>query len=155
MDYICVTLYINNIILMDSFYKLTDEQSKIVFDWYYNFLKMKQTVEITPNLFINTENFFIERINETENPLNFEISKGNTSNILEYILDLDDFMFESIPNTKTNYEDSDSDSKLYTETENISLLIDAHIKKDKENITKLLNNINNNDNIVNYIRNNN
>jgi len=128
MEDIYTTLIIDDIINIESCYKVTVAKANQIFDWYQNFLETDEHIYISESIIISPKNFRIERHAE------------HSSNLLEFVPELMDGKI-----------DSDSDEQLFTETENSMKLMDAHINGDIKQVNMMLNSVNN-VNILNIIK---
>lgn len=144
METLKVSVTIDNTICFDSYYYVTSIQCTQIINWYQQFNTDGKSIQISESLKISPEDLIIEIIKD----IDLDLSSENTSNILEHIPDLSDIFENPFVNV-----DSDSDTELYTETEKCINLIDAHMKGDKTQVSKIIVNMPNS-NIVKTIKKN-
>lgn len=151
-----MTLYnITDTLCVNGYYKLNSEQKNILQEWYDDFKCSGMHIWISSDISITSNNFTISETSSKTFIDNMLSLHGNPCEILEHIDELND-MFKVKEKEVINNDDSDSDdSFLYTET--VTKLIKAHIDGSLNEVNEILtnNNFDNNDDIVNKIKNNN
>jgi hypothetical protein len=162
-DNVCVitTFNITDTLTTTGYYKMTNLEWSQVSEWNDDFNVYNKECPISSDIIITPDNFSIMLIDDFDffnNPI--IVKYGNPCEILEHIPELD-FLFNKthrnirISNTQ-NDSDSD-DSMLYTDTENVQDLINAHINQDSNKIKQLLddNSYDDTDDIIKKIKNEN
>ena len=156
MEYISVSLLINNTLSVTGYYYITLEQYNYINIWYTEF----RNSIIIEELIIDPMNFEIDHIKPNEYLTLFLSIYGNPFPILENIPELE-HVFADIKSKRNNDVDNLDeiyllneldDIELYTETENISKLIHAHVTGDIKAVHKLLPKMKTDDSIVSQIR---
>ena len=151
MNYILTTFRLTDTININGYYKLNEFQYEQVMSWYNNFT----TEYIDNNIVLTEDNFDIICVDYDENCEKFIEKYGNPCNILEHIDVLND-VFSKQSYTIINPDCNSDDSDLYTDTENVTILIDAHVNGRREEVETLLSNrdFDSNDDIIKKIKNN-
>jgi hypothetical protein len=132
--YILTTYNITDTIIVNGYYTFNDIQMQYVDDWFNDFT---ESYYIDDSITITPTNFTISEIEYDINCENFINKYGNPCNILEHIDDLSDVFDNTYERIRTLSVDTE-DSDLYTGTEDVSRLINAHLSGNHEEIQSLL-----------------
>lgn len=154
MNHILTTFYLSDTIVISGYYILDDDQHRIVKNWYYNWVNSFQNYIISDTIILTDNNFSIEDVDCDDKCEYFIRKYGNTCNILEHIEELES-VFDSNNNIKYDSVNAESDdSDLYTDTTNVSNLIEAHISGRHDEVQMLLSktHFDENDDIINKIK---
>lgn len=119
-------------ITVNGYYTLSNDNMNQVTDWFNNFT---ESYFISDIITLTNDNFNMVEVQYDVNVEKFIAKYGNPCNILEHIDDLSD-IFDSAGRERLLSIETD-DSDLYTGTEDVSRLINAHMKGD-ENAVKML-----------------
>ena len=129
MECLEAKLLVSQTLYLTGYYVISPEQCKQIFEWYNSFC---DTI-IVEDLVLDPCCFSIDKIESNVMLQTFLQEYGNPFPILESIVELD-HVFNTYVETK---EESD-DQFVYTETNNISNLIDAELRGDSDTVNHLL-----------------
>ena len=132
MECLEVKLLVSQTLHLVGYYVVSSEQCKQIYEWYNSFC---DTI-IIEELVIDPCCFSIDKINANTMLQSFLQEYGNPFPILESIAEL-----EYIFNTSTNSKSDSEDQYIYTETNNITKLIDAEMRGDSDTVSHLLSTI--------------
>lgn len=145
MEYLSVKLLVNDNLTMIGYYCVTASQYNSIFTWYS---ELCDSI-IVDDLIIDLMNFEICRIKPDKYLTMFLSEYGNPFTILESIPELE----HVFTNEKILEKHDSDDIELYTETDNVSKLIHAHVTGNTKMVNELLPKVNSKDAIVSQIRN--
>jgi len=146
--YILTTYNMTDTITVNGYYTLSNDNMNQVTDWFNNFT---ESYFISDIITLTNDNFNMVEVQYDVNVEKFIAKYGNPCNILEHIDDLSD-IFDSAGRERLLSIETD-DSDLYTGTEDVSRLINAHMKGDEDTVKMLLSEkeFDDSDDIVNKI----
>lgn len=149
MKHVLTTYTISEGIYCNGYYSLNDEDFDTLYQWYNSFIETNEDYWISDNITINPSNFDLGEVEEDAGCMFFIEKYGNPCNILEHVDELKS-IFDSTYN-KLRCESTDTeDSDLYTGTETVQRLIQAHVNGNHDEVQLLLNdeNLDRTDDIV-------
>lgn len=132
MELLVVKLNINDNLTVTGYYFINNSQYEKIYEWYNSFM---DTIVLS-DLILTPSNLTVEK-HDFDQELYNSINKwSNPFPILESIDEIS-YIFDTDV-VEDNSESELDESLLYTETENISRLIDAHKEKNDKDIKMLL-----------------
>lgn len=151
MEYISTKLFVSDSLTMTGYYCVTKDQYTSIMEWYDAFSEPV----ILEHFILDPCNFEIERIEEDLRFIETFINNyGNPFSVLESIPEIEHVFISKIVESNKIDKHDKHDDDLYTETEQISKIIHAHMVNDEKTIKKLLPSLKSNksDHIVAEIR---
>lgn len=152
MKHILTTFMISDGIYCNGYYELNDTDYDILMTWYNSFVELNESYWISDNISITPSNFDVNEVETNDECMIFVEKYGNPCNILEQVDEISSIFEITYINVRTDSTDTD-DSDLYTGTETVQRLIQAHVKGNHDEVQLLLKDerLNHDDDIVSKI----